>query len=785
MDHSLKIDKDIVIPGELPVLPRNDIIVYPLLILPIAVNDDRYIKLIDNALSSDKLIFVGYTDSDELEEVDKDDIMEYGVVANILKMLRFPDGSVRVLVQGLKRARIASFSNASKEYPVAEIDVIEEKIKGSIKEEAMTRNLTDMFRKYVKHSQQLPDEVNQILTTIEEPWKLADFIASNLSIDIEDKYAILTMIDPIERMNELTEILNKELSILEVGEKIKSMVSTEINEDQKKYFLREQLKAIRKELGEDDPKTKEISEIREKAEKKKLTEEARSTLESQIERLEMMNPMMPEYNVVRTYIDWILELPWKNYSRDKLDIKRAEEILNEDHYDLEKIKTRILEYLAVKKLKKDSKGPILCFVGPPGVGKTSLGKSIARALGREFVRLSLGGIRDEAEIRGHRRTYVGALPGRIIQAMKKAGTSNPVFMLDEIDKVGSDFRGDPSSALLEVLDPEQNNTFADHYLEIPYDLSKVMFITTANVLYTIPPALRDRMEVIKLPGYTIEDKVHIAEDYLIPRQIKENGLKKKDITFKEDGIRKIIDGYTREAGVRNLERTIGSICRKVAKKKVMKNRRKTTVSSRSVGRYLGKRKFLADRAEKKARKGIATGLAWTPMGGMILFVEAIKMPGKGKLTLTGQLGDVMQESAKAAMSYIKSNYKKFNIDIKEFEKYDLHIHLPEGAIPKDGPSAGITLATAIVSVLSGIPVRHDIAMTGELSLRGKVLPIGGVKEKVIGAKLAGIKEIIMPKQNKRDLDDIPDNTLKGMDFHFVTKLDSVFQLALLKKGDKK
>lgn len=779
-------DKTINIPKILPVLPRNDTIVYPLLILPIAVTESKYIKLIDDVLSSEKMVFIGFTQHQDMENVEDKHISQYGTVANILKMLRFPDGSIRVLVQGLKRGRISRFRASGKNYSLAEIETIDEKRTETIKEEAMARNLQEMFKRYVKYSQQLPDEVFSLLKTIEEPWKLADFIASNLNIEIEKRYEILTLTEPMKRMQMIHELLSKEISILEVGEKIKSAVSTEINEDQKKYFLREQLKAIRKELGEDDPKSKDIEELRVKAAEKVLSEEAIDVLDAQLERLEMMNPMMPEYNVVRNYVDWILDLPWLNYSQDNMDIKRAARILNEDHYDLEKVKTRILEYLAVKKLKNDSKGPILCFVGPPGVGKTSLGKSIARALGRKFVRISLGGIHDEAEIRGHRRTYVGALPGRIIQELKKSDYSNTVFMLDEIDKVGNDFRGDPSSALLEVLDPEQNDTFTDHYLEIPYDLSKIMFITTANVLYTIPPALRDRMEVIEIPGYTIEDKLHIAVNYLVPRQIIENGLTKSRIKFKNDGLREIIDGYTREAGVRNLERTIGNICRKVAKKIVMNRSSSSyTISKRNVSKYLGKRKFLADRAESKARIGIATGMAWTPMGGEILFVEAIKMPGKGNLILTGQLGEVMKESAKAAMSYIKANYKKFGIDIKVFEKYDIHIHIPEGAIPKDGPSAGITLATAIVSVMSGKEIRHDIAMTGEISLRGKVLPVGGVKEKVIGAKLAGINEILLPRQNRRDLDDIPKNTKKGTKFHFVGTLDNVLDIALIENKRRK
>jgi len=778
-------ERQIAVPETLPVLPRNDVILYPLLILPIAVVEANNIKLIDDALTGSKLIFVGYTRSTDTTSVKNENIEKFGVVANIMKMLRFPDGSIRILIQGIKRAKIASFDNSDKPYPIAKIQVIEESSPKGIKEEAVSRNLKDLFKQYIKLSQQFPDEVYQILENIEDGWKLADFIASNLPVDIETRYMVLSTKSTMRRMELLQEVLMKELSILELGQKIKSKVSNEINEDQKKYFLREQMKAIKKELGDDDPKDKELRELKKKIEKKKLSDQAKEVLESEMERLEMMNPMMPDYNVARTYIDWILDLPWNEYTVDNLDIVRAERILNEDHYDLEKVKERILEYLAVRKLKNDSKGPILCFIGPPGVGKTSLGKSVARALGRKFVRISLGGIHDEAEIRGHRRTYVGALPGRIIQELKKSESSNPVFMLDEIDKVTADFHGDPASALLEVLDPQQNDSFADHYLDIPYDLSQVMFITTANVLYTIPPALLDRMEVITLPGYTIEDKVFIAKRYLVPRQINENGLKKQNVTFKDSGIREIIDGYTREAGVRNLERTIGNICRKIARNIVAKKKFKAVIEPSTIPQYLGKRKFVSDKAEKKADIGVATGMAWTVNGGEILFVEAIKMPGKGNLLLTGQLGDVMKESARAAMSYIKANHAKFNIPIEDFEKYDIHIHLPEGAIPKDGPSAGITLATAIVSVMSGIPIRSDISMTGEITLRGKVIPIGGVKEKVIGAKIAGIKSIILPEFNKRDLDDIPVNGKKGIKFHFVKNFDDVLNIALIKQSKRK
>ena len=769
----------------LSVLAKNDVIVYPLLILPVAVMDQNSIKLIDDALAGSKIIFVGFTKSTDLSTLKKENIENYGVAANIMKMLRFPDGSIRILIQGIKRAKIEEFIDSDKPYPIAKIKYIEESEVKGLREEALTRNLKESFRQYIKLSRQFPDEIFQILDNIEDGWKLADFIASNLPIDIDLRYEILSTKNVIKRMERMNEIMQKEISILELRQKIKLKVTNEINEDQKKFFLREQLRAIKKELGEDDPKDKEIKEIKEKVEKKNMPLQAKEIFDKEVEKLEMMNPMMPDYNVSRTYIDWILDLPWSLRSDDNLDIKRAEKILNDDHYDLEKVKKRILEYLAVKKLKNDSKGPILCFVGPPGVGKTSLGKSIARALGRNFVRISLGGMHDEAEIRGHRRTYVSAMPGRILQEIKKAKTSNPVFMLDEIDKIGSDFRGDPASALLEALDPQQNDTFQDHYLDMPYDLSQVMFITTANILYTIPPALLDRMEIISLPGYTIDEKMLIAKKYLIPRQIEENGINVKHIQFTDDGLKEIIDGYTREAGVRNIERTIGDVCRKVARDIAENKNISLKVTKQKVVSLLGKRRFLSDVAEKKADVGIATGMAWTPNGGEILFVEAIKMPGKGNLILTGQLGDVMKESAKAALSYIKANYKKFKINIEDFKKYDLHIHLPEGATPKDGPSAGITLATAIVSVLSGIPIRNDISMTGEITLRGKILPVGGVKEKVIGAKIAGIMNIIMPKFNGRDLDDIPATTKKGMKFYFVNKFDEVLDIALVRKLKKR
>jgi ATP-dependent Lon protease len=648
--------------------------------------------------------------------------------------------------------------------------------------EALSRNLLETFNKIVALAPHLPDELHVAAMNLQDPSKMADLIAANLNLSVPDKQMILETLSVRDRMKKLMVLLNRELEVLELGSKIQSQVKTEIDKNQREYVLREQMKAIQKELGESDDRTLEIAELEKKIKDAKMPEAVEKESLKELARLSKMPPQAAEYTVSRTYLDYLIALPWAISTVDNLDIKKAAQILDEDHYDLEKIKERILEYLSVRKLKSDMKGPILCFVGPPGVGKTSLGKSIARAMGRKFVRISLGGIRDEAEIRGHRRTYIGSLPGRIIQGIRRAESNNPVFMLDEVDKLGTDFRGDPSSALLEVLDPEQNSSFSDHYLDVPFDLSKVMFITTANILDTIPGPLLDRMEVLHLPGYTEEEKVHIAVKYLIPRQLKEHGLTDKLMQMGEKTLSAIVADYTREAGVRNLEREIGNICRKVARKVAEGNTEPAIIAPENLHEYLKAPRYFADVAEKQDEVGVATGLAWTQAGGEILTIEATQMRGKKGLTLTGQLGDVMKESAQAALSYVRSQAKMLNFPDDFFEKTDLHIHVPAGAIPKDGPSAGITMATAIASLLTGRKVRHDIAMTGEITLRGKVLPIGGVKEKILAARRAGINTVILPKKNEKDLDDIPANIRKEMKFIFVETLDEVLIVALQKKA---
>jgi ATP-dependent Lon protease len=644
--------------------------------------------------------------------------------------------------------------------------------------EALIRNVKEQVEKIISLGKPLSPDIMVIIENIDEPGRLADLVTSNIGFKIEENQQILEIINPIERLKKVNELLNKEVQLLEVQAKIQNQAKEEISKSQREYFLREQMRAIQQELGETDDRYQEIEEYREKIKKAKMPKEVEEEALKQLKRLEMMHPDSAESAIVRTYLDWMVELPWSKETKDKLDIKRAAKILDEDHYDLEKIKERILEFLSVRKLKKKMKGPILCFVGPPGVGKTSLGKSIARALGRKFVRISLGGLRDEAEIRGHRRTYVGALPGRIIQGIKQAGTNNPVFMLDEIDKIGVDFRGDPAAALLEVLDPEQNFSFSDHYLNVPFDLSNVMFITTANQLDPIPPALKDRMEVISLSGYTEEEKVIIAKKYLIPRQIKENGLNQRDIKFEEDAIRLIINQYTQEAGLRNLERQIGKVCRKVARKKAEGYKKPITITAKDISKFLGAPIYLPEVGREPGQVGIATGLAWTPYGGDVLYVEASVVKGKGNLILTGQLGDVMKESAQAALTYARSKAKDFNIDEEFYTNSDIHIHIPEGAIPKDGPSAGITMLTALISALSKIPVKTDLAMTGEITLRGRVLPVGGIREKSLAALSHKIKTVIIPHENDKDLEDLPEYVKKEIKFIKVKKADEVLKYAL-------
>lgn len=768
------------IPNVLPILPIKGTIIFPLIIVPLVAVKERAIKLIDDVLAGDKVLGLVAQKDPKKDKPGKNDIFRIGTAATIAKMLRFPDGSLRLLVQGITRIRIKKFTQ-EEPYLKASIDVIEEQWEKGVKVEALMRNVVSMFQKLIELSPHLPEELEAIVINIEEPGRLADFIVANLNFELEDKQRVLEAIEPIERLQQLTPILMKEINILEIGAKIRSQVKDEIDEDQRKFYLREQLKAIQKELGEKDERTIEIEELKKKVKKAKMPKEVQKVAMKELERLGVIPVQAAEYHVIRTYLDWLVNLPWAKETKDNLNIKKVEKVLNEDHYDLEDVKERILEFLAVRKLKKDTKGPILCFIGPPGVGKTSLGKSIARALGRKFVRFSLGGVRDEAEIRGHRRTYVAALPGRIIQGIKHAGSNNPVFMLDEVDKIGIDFRGDPAAALLEVLDPEQNSTFSDHYLEVPFDLSKVMFITTGNIIDPIPPALKDRMEIITLPGYILQEKLEIAKKFLIPRQVNENGLTKKLITFTDNAILNIINDYTREAGVRNLERSIGSICRKVARKVAEGQKSLAEIKKGNVKEFLGPVKYYSEIAERTGEIGIATGLAWTSAGGEILFVEATKMRGKKSLTLTGQMGDVMQESAEAALSFIRSNAKKLGIDTNFYEKYDIHIHIPEGAIPKDGPSAGITMSVALASLLTEKPVKPDVAMTGEITLRGKILPIGGIKEKVMAAKRAGIKKILLPEKNRSNLEEISNNVKRDIRFVFIDTVSDAIHEALEKK----
>jgi ATP-dependent Lon protease len=706
-----------------------------------------------------------------------EDLYGYGTVGSILKMAKVPEGGVRLMVQGLSRFKISDVI-ATTPYFKAKIEVLKDSLDSGIEIDALMTSTRGLFSKVLELSPYLPSELGLLAQNVEDPGSLADMIVSTLNIPKEDKQDILETLEVKKRLQSLTVILTKELEVLELGKKIQSEVKEGIDKTQREYYLREQLKAIQKELGEKDEKSLEIEEYRKKIVDRKLPASAAKEAERELNRLARMNPASPEYTVALTYLDWITELPWNVQTEDNLDITAAAKVLDEDHFDLEKVKKRILEYLAVRKLKPDMKGPILCFAGPPGTGKTSLGRSIARALGRKFVRLSLGGVRDEAEIRGHRRTYVGALPGRIIQGLRKAGSNNPVFILDEIDKVGTDFRGDPSSALLEVLDPEQNSTFSDHYLEVEFDLSKVMFITTANILDTIPPALRDRMEVLDLAGYIEEEKVKIAKNHLIPKQLKEHGLTDKNLSFNTKALQTIIRSYTREAGLRNLEREIASVCRGVAKEIAEGKIKTRKIHADDLHQYLGPVHFFSEVAERTQEPGVATGLAWTQAGGDILFVEATKMPGRKTMTLTGQLGEVMKESAGAALSYIRTKAGQFGIAEDFFEKNDLHIHVPAGAIPKDGPSAGVAIMTALASLLTERPIRGDVAMTGEITLRGLVLPVGGIKEKVLAAKRAGIGTIILPKKNEKDLEEIPGALKKGLKFHFAERMDEVIDLAL-------
>ena len=771
-------------PEELPILPIRESVLYPKMLLPFMVSQDRLVKLIDAALLANKMIGIVPIKNKEVTEVRPEDLFEVGTAAHILKMLKMPNNSIRLLIQGISRIRVTEFIQ-QEPFLRAKVRPLDDQGEKTTETQALMSGVKGIFQKFVEMAPNLPADLAIMAMNVEDPGVLADLIASTLNLALEDKQAILETLEVKARLEKVNLLLNKELSILELGSKIQSQVREGIDKSQREYLLREQLKAIQKELGDKDERTVEVEELRQRIAKAKLPPEAMKEAERELDRLAKMPPSAAEYTVVRTYLDWLIEIPWVAATEDNLDIKQAQKVLDEDHYDLEKVKKRILEYLSVRKLKADMKGPILCFVGPPGTGKTSVGKSIAKALGRKFIRMSLGGVRDEAEIRGHRRTYVGALPGRIIQGIRKAGSNNPVFMLDEIDKLGMDFRGDPSSALLEVLDPEQNYTFSDHYLEVPFDLSKVMFITTANILDPIPPPLRDRMEVLDLPGYTEEEKLRIAKGFLVPKQIQAHGLTEQNIQFQDEALRRLALEYTREAGVRNLEREIANICRGVARKVAEGAGGLTVVDAESVPSYLGPIKFFSEVAERTSEPGVATGLAWTPTGGDILFIEATRMKGRKGFNLTGQLGEVMKESAQAALSYVRARAKALQIPENFFEGSDIHIHVPAGAIPKDGPSAGVTMFTAITSLLTGRPVRSDVAMTGEITLRGLVLPVGGIKEKVLAARRSGITTVILPKKNEKDLEEVPDQVKKDMKFHFVQKMDEVIQIALKPQTTKR
>lgn len=772
-------EKAIVIPEELGIIPIKGGVIFPEQTVPLIVQTPRLVKLIDEILTTNKLAGALTQKNPEVEEPNPDEIYHIGCVIQITKMLRFPDGTIRLLVKGLKRFKVVQFIQLEP-YLKAKIQIISQEYKKNMALEALMRNVISMFQQLVSLAPYLPDELGAIVLNIDNPDRLADFVTSYTNLEVAEKQQLLETVDLKDRLMKLIPLLQKEISILELGAKIRSQVKNELDRGQREFYLREQLKAIQKELGETDEHTREIEELRKKIQAAKMPEQVASVALKELDRLAKMPPQAAEYTVSRTYLDWLISLPWSISTKDNHDIVRAKRILDEDHYNLEKVKERILEYLAVKKLKPDSKGTILCFIGPPGVGKTSLGKSIARALGRKFVRISLGGIRDEAEIRGHRRTYIGALPGRIIQSIKNCGTNNPVFMLDEIDKVGVDFRGDPSSALLEVLDPEQNYTFSDHYLEVPFDLSNVMFIATGNLIDPIIPALKDRMEIIELPGYILEEKVEIAKRYLIPRQIGENGLKLENIKFEDEAIKMIIANYTKESGVRNLERNIGSICRKVARRFAENKKKSILITPKNLSEFLGPPKIFAEVAARKGEIGLATGLAWTPTGGEIIFIESLKIRGKKGLILTGLLGDVMKESCQAALSYLKTKLPAWKIE-ENFDDYDLHIHIPSGAIPKDGPSAGLAVVMSLSSLFRNEPIDPQIAFTGEITLTGRVLPVGGIKEKVIAAKRAGIERIILPEENRKDLLEIPKHVQNGLSFHFVKKIAQALSLIFSNK----
>ncbi len=776
------------VPAEMPVLPLRDTVLFPQAFMPLAVARESSVKLIDDAVAGGHTIAVFAQREAGEDDPAQQDLHPVGTASQIHKMFKLPDGSLRIIVQGLARVRLDEVT-ASRPYLRGKVSEAAEVLSDAdrLEIDALQRNIKANFQQIVSLSPLMSDDLQALAVNITDPGRLADFIASSLgTLATDTKQEVLQTLDVRARLDLVNRLLIKELEVLELGSKIQSQVQSEVGKNQRDYFLREQLKAIQRELGEGDDQSREVDELREKVEAAGLPEAVKKEALRELDRLGKMPPAAAEYTVARTYLDWIVALPWAKRTDEVIDLKKTKTILDAEHSGLVKPKDRILEYLAVRKLNPGMKGPILCFVGPPGVGKTSLARSIATALGRKFVRISLGGVRDEAEIRGHRRTYIGALPGQVIQGLRRAESKNPVFILDEVDKLGSDFRGDPSSALLEVLDPEQNHTFRDHYLDVPFDLSEVLFITTANVLDTIPPPLRDRMEVLELPGYTEEEKLAIAREHLVAKQVQNHGLTGKQVQFTDHGLRAIIRGYTREAGVRNLEREVGAICRKVARRRAEGDEARVKVTPEFVHDVLGAPRFLEEEVKDRTRQpGVATGMAWTPVGGDVLFVEASRMAGPGVLTLTGQLGDVMKESARAALSWVRAHATEWNIDPEFFKASELHVHVPSGAIPKDGPSAGVTMVTAMVSELTRRPVRGDVSMTGEITLSGKVLPVGGIKEKVLAARRAGIKEVILPRQNEKDVkEDLSEELRKGLTIHLVSTIDEVLLLALVHQNDR-
>jgi ATP-dependent Lon protease len=774
---------DAEIPDSLPVLPLRGVVVFPAAVVPLLVSRPASVRAVEEVMKGDRILALVAQKNGTQEEPSTNGLHQRGTVGRVLKTLQYPDGSVRILVQGIGRMELVDFPQVQP-YLKARIRVLSEAVASAFDLDAMRSRLVNEFARFVDLTPHLPEELSVMAVNTADAARAGDLIAAHLSIAVEDKQEILASLDIRDRLTRLLAVIGREIQLLELGQKIQSDVQDELSKSQREFYLRQQMRAIQKELGDADPRNADIDALQQRVDEAEPPAAARKAAQRELERLRVIPIESAEHSVVRNYVEWIADLPWSKSTADNLDIPHARRVLDEDHYDLEKIKERILEFLAVRQLRRSPKGPILCFVGPPGTGKTSLGKSIARAMGREFIRVSLGGMRDESEIRGHRRTYIGSLPGRIIQGLKNAGSNNPVFMFDEIDKIGADFRGDPASALLEVLDPEQNDSFTDHFLDIPFDLSRVMFITTANLLEPIAPPLRDRMEVIELAGYTDVEKLEIARRHLIPKQIEENGISADQIVFTREGLLYLIHRYTKEAGLRNLEREIGSLCRKVARAVTEGATEVVVAGAEKIRSLLGAERFFPEVAERVDEPGVATGLVWTPMGGDIVFIEATKMQGTKGVLITGNLGDVMKESAQAALSHIRSRAARLGIVPGSFDDVDIHVHVPAGAVPKDGPSAGVTIATALTSLFAGRPVRHDLAMTGELTLRGKVLPVGGVKEKILGAKRAGISAVILPARNEKDLDEVPAHVRQSMTFHFVETVDEILELALEPAGQR-